>query len=283
LICAIRRRTIYDGQRPISCRHRHFIVSIANRIERASREIDAAGLLALLAVAHVQMSQQSCPGPLGPLRHAGQSRDFCAYMARLTLRMSGKATVNSENGTLKVGARLRRARLSKGLRMRDLAQAVGCDESMISKIEAGKVMPSLPMLNKMVHALDRDMASFFGLKIDEYKLVQKPEDRLKVPVDALRGGTGVTYERLVPVAAGNLLEANVHVVAPGGEKVDLITHQGEAVGYLVSGTIELTIDDTTYVMTSGDSFFFKAYLTNSYRNVGPDEARIIWVNTPQVH
>src|SRR5450631_1329918 len=105
------------------------------------------------------------------------------------------AAVSSENGTLKVGARLRRARLSKGLRMRDLAQAVGCDESMISKIEAGKVMSSLPMLNKMVHALDRDMASFFGLKIDEYKLVQKPEDRLKVHVDALRGGTGVMYER----------------------------------------------------------------------------------------
>jgi transcriptional regulator with XRE-family HTH domain len=167
--------------------------------------------------------------------------------------------------------------------MRDLAQAVGCDESMISKIEAGKVLPSLPMLNKLVHALDRDMASFFGLKIDGYMLVQKPDDRLKVHVDALRGGTGVMYERLVPIAAGNLLEANVHVVAPGGAKVDLVTHQGEAVGYLLSGTIELTIDDTTYLMTPGDSFFFKAYLTNSYRNIGEGEARIVWVNTPQIH
>ncbi|MGJ5181503.1 cupin domain-containing protein [Bradyrhizobium oligotrophicum] len=191
--------------------------------------------------------------------------------------------MSSDNGTLNIGLRLRRARLAKGMRMRDLAQVVGCDESMISKIEAGKVMPSLPMLDKMVRALDRDMASFFGLRVDDYKLVQKPEDRLKVPVDALRGGKGVVYERLVPVAAGNLLEANIHVVAPGGEKVDLITHQGEAVGYLVSGTIELTIDDATYLMTTGDSFFFKAYLTNSYRNVGPDEARIVWVNTPQVH
>ena len=92
--------------------------------------------------------------------------------------------MNSENGTLKVGARLRRARLSKGLRMRDLALAVGCDESMISKIEAGKVMPSLPMLNKMVHALDRDTASFFGLKIDEYKLVKKPNGfKTTLPID----------------------------------------------------------------------------------------------------
>ena len=191
--------------------------------------------------------------------------------------------VGSDNGALKIGTRIRHARLLKGLRMRDLAQAVGCDESMISKIEAGKVLPSLPMLNKMVTALDRDLASFFGLRVDAHKLVQKPEDRLKVVVDALRGGAGVAYERLVPVGAGNLLEANVHVVAPGAEKVDLITHHGEAVGYLVSGEIELTIDDESYRMTAGDSFFFKAYLTNSYRNVGAEEARIVWVNTPQVH
>ena len=36
-------------------------------------------------------------------------------------------------------------------------------------------------------------------------------------------------------------------------------------------------------MTAGDSFFFKAYLPNSYRNTGDKVARIIWVNTPQIH
>nr|WP_295814270.1 HAMP domain-containing sensor histidine kinase [uncultured Nitratireductor sp.] len=39
---------------------------------------------------------------------------------------------------LQVGARIRHARILKGLRMRDLAKEVGCDESMISKIEAGE-------------------------------------------------------------------------------------------------------------------------------------------------
>lgn len=204
-------------------------------------------------------------------------------MHETTPRHNRIAAAMEDARGLQVGKRLRHARLLRGLRMRDLAAAVGCDESMISKIEAGKVLPSLPMLHKMVQALDRDLASFFGLPVDEHKLVQKPGDRLRVFVDALRGGTGVVYERLVPIAAGNLLEGNIHVVSPGGEKVDLITHQGEAVGYLLSGTIELTIDGTIYVVVAGDSFFFKAYLTNGYRNIGPDEARILWVNTPQVH
>jgi transcriptional regulator with XRE-family HTH domain len=196
---------------------------------------------------------------------------------------SGRRGADAGPGHLQVGARIRHARILKGMRMRDLAVAVGCDESMISKIEAAKVTPSLIMLDKIVVALDRDMASFFGLQIDEHKLVQKPADRVRVQGDALRGGKGVSYERLVPLAAGNLLEANIHNVEQGGEKNDPITHQGEAVGYLLEGEIDLVIDGTTYHMTAGDSFFFKAHLTNGYRNTGATVARIIWVNTPQVH
>ena len=47
--------------------------------------------------------------------------------------------------------------------------------------------------------------------------------------------------------------------------------------------IELDIDGTTYRMSAGDSFFFKAHLKNGYRNVGSVTARLLWVNTPQVH
>jgi transcriptional regulator with XRE-family HTH domain len=199
------------------------------------------------------------------------------------MKSDGRGRGDSEAAQLQVGARIRHARILKGLRMRDLAAAVGYDESMISKIEAGKVTPSLAMLNKIVVALDRDMASFFGLEIDTHRLVQRPADRVKVAGDALRGGKGVFYERLVPLAAGNLLEANIHNVEPGGEKSDPITHQGEAVGYLLEGEIDLLIDGTIYHMAAGDSFFFKAHLTNGYRNSGRTVARIIWVNTPQVH
>jgi transcriptional regulator with XRE-family HTH domain len=196
---------------------------------------------------------------------------------------NGKEPQRDDLQQLQLGARIRHARILKGLRMREVAEAVGCDESMISKIESGKVVPSMMMLSKIVRSLDRDMSSFFGLEIDQHKLVQSPADRTKVVGDALRGGTGVTYERLVPLAAGNLLEANIHHVAPGGEKTDSITHQGETVGYLLEGEVDFVIDGTTYRMKAGDSFFFKAHLPSGYRNTGSTVARIVWVNTPQVH
>jgi quercetin dioxygenase-like cupin family protein len=101
--------------------------------------------------------------------------------------------------------------------------------------------------------------------------------------DAIRGGKGVSYERLVPFAAGNLLEGNIHCIAPGGEKVDQITHQGETLGYVIEGELELSIENSTYALNTGDSFFFKNHLTNRYRNPGTTTTRVIWVNTPQIH
>ena len=184
---------------------------------------------------------------------------------------------------LQIGGRVKHARLMAGIRMRELAVKVGCTESMISKIESGRVVPSLPMLQRLVSALERDLSSFFGSDLDSPGIVLRAGQRPVVLTDPIRHGPGVSYERLVPFAAGNLLECNIHVVEPNGSKEDLITHQGETVGYVVQGQLELIIDTTSYVLTTGDSFFFKNHLTNSYRNPGPGATRVIWVNTPQIH
>jgi len=191
--------------------------------------------------------------------------------------------VAAKKRDLQVGVRLKHARLLEGILIRELAERVGCAESMISKIENGKVTPSLEMLQRLVEALNRDLSSFFGADINAPGLVQREGERTISPTDALRGGRGVSYERLVPFAAGNLLEANIHRVEPGGEKIDSITHQGETVGYVIEGELEFAIEDTVYTLKAGDSFFFKNHLTNRYRNIGDTLARMIFINTPQIH
>jgi transcriptional regulator with XRE-family HTH domain len=184
---------------------------------------------------------------------------------------------------LQIAARLKHARLLTGILMRELALKVGCTESMISKIESGRVVPSLPMLQRLVEALDRDLSSFFGSDPNSPGIIQRAGQRQVAHTDPIRQGSRVSYERLVPFGAGNLLEGNIHVVEPDGAKHDPITHQGETLGYVIEGQLELTIENTLYTLAAGDSFFFKNHLTNSYRNPGPGTARVIWVNTPQVH
>jgi transcriptional regulator with XRE-family HTH domain len=189
----------------------------------------------------------------------------------------------SRRDDLQIGGRLRHARILAGVRMRELALKVGCTESMISKIENARVVPSLPMLKRLVEALDRDLTSFFGSDPSAPGIVQRARQRPVATIDPIRTGHGVRYERLVPFGAGNLLEGNIHVIDADGTKHDPITHQGETVGYVIQGGLELTIEGTRYLLKTGDSFFFKNHLSNSYRNPGPSKARVLWVNTPQVH
>ena len=189
----------------------------------------------------------------------------------------------AKSDDLQIGARVKHARILAGKRMRNLAHAVGCTESMISKIESGGVVPSLAMLQRLVVALDRDMSSFFGSDLNSPGIVLRAGQRPVLKADPLRESPGVSYERLVPFAAGNLLECNIHVIEAGGSKSDPITHQGETMGYVIGGQLELTVETTAYNLSAGDSFFFKNHLTNSYRNTGQGAARVLWVNTPQVH
>ena len=72
------------------------------------------------------------------------------------------------------------------------------------------------------------------------------------------------------------------MVEPDGAKHDPITHQGETLGYVIEGPLELTIENTSYTLGAGDSFFFKNHLTNRYSNPSASVARVLWVNTPQV-
>ena len=220
-----------------------------------------------------------------PRPSGGRSRESAA-----SKRASAKAREAAPRGNggpsadgLQIGARVKHARQLAGIRMRELALKVGCTESMVSKIESGRVVPSLQMLQRLVAALDRDMASFFGSDLSSPGLILRGGQRPLVATDPLRRGAGVAYERLVPFAAGNLLECNIHVIEPDAHKHDPITHQGETVGYVIEGQIELTIDTVAYALSTGDSFFFKNHLTNSYRNIGPGRARVLWANTPQVH
>jgi quercetin dioxygenase-like cupin family protein len=99
-------------------------------------------------------------------------------------------------------------------------------------------------------------------------------------IDPVRRGEGIRMERLVPYAPGHLLQGNIHVVAAGGGTDGLITHDGEEVGYVIAGRIELRVGDASYEVEAGDSFYYRSERPHGYRNIGDCEARIIFINTP---
>ena len=175
-----------------------------------------------------------------------------------------------------IGRRIRNLRHIKGLTLKDLAERTSCSESMLSKVENGKAQVSLTLLHRIVHSLDITITALFSESREDQGVVTRAKDRSTFRIDA----NGSRLERLVPANLGHLLEGNLHILAPGGGSDGVLTHEGEEVGYVLSGSLELTVSGTPYLLSTGDSFVYRSEEPHSYRNPGTATTRVLWVSTP---
>lgn len=201
-------------------------------------------------------------------------------MAPPTLASDNAREDKIHSNPQRLGARLRLARQTRGLTLKALAQAADCSESLLSKIENGKASPSLPMLHRLVQALDSNIGWMFEETDTDEGVVFRAGHRPLMTLDPLRRGEGISLERVIPYSPGHLLQCNIHHIDVDGESAGPIQHVGEEVGYVLVGEIELMIADKTFRLSAGDSFVFNSELPHWYRNVGRERASIFWVNTP---
>lgn len=179
-----------------------------------------------------------------------------------------------------IGTRLRHARQVKGLLIKELAERVGVSISLISKYENDKVLPPLTVLHSLVTELGTNIGALFEPNWSGIEYVARAGGRPRIAAAGASGPAGVTLERLVPNGQGHLLQGNIHIVAPGGGSMGPMRHDGDEVGYVLEGRLELSIVDASYELGPGDSFAFPSHLAHTYRNPGTEVTRVIWVNTP---
>lgn len=193
--------------------------------------------------------------------------------------MSRAAKGGTDIQPARIGAKLRRARRARRLRLKDVAALAGCTESMLSKIENDKASPSLVLLHKVVDIVGTNIAYLFAEISPKDEIVQHSGKRPVVEIKPASEG-GISLELLVPEADAQLLQGNIHIVPPGAGSQGAIEHDGEEIGYVLTGELELTVDGEIYSLKTGDSFFFHSQLLHSYQNLRDEEARVLWINSP---
>jgi transcriptional regulator with XRE-family HTH domain len=177
---------------------------------------------------------------------------------------------------IRVGGKLKHARLLKGMTLKQVSEAARCSESLLSKIENGRAYPSLPTLHRIAVCLETNVASLLASGGDASAIVFHPSERLAAALDA----DGIRLERLFPHQEGNLLESTIHLIDPGASNEGGIVHQGEELGYVLEGEIELIVDGKVYLAPSGASFHFRSEVPHGYRNATERPAKVLWVSTP---
>jgi len=183
---------------------------------------------------------------------------------------------------LKIGAKLKHARLMLGLSLSEVGERIGVTEGYLSKLENNRSQASMATLHRLVGALGMNMSELFATSPEDSLpiTVIRSGNRPKLVTGHRRAGNQVTLERLVPGSSGQLLQINIHVIAPGGGSLEPISHDGQEFGFVLKGSVEITVENHSIQIGEGDSFYFDSALAHSYRNIGDIEARILWVNTP---
>jgi transcriptional regulator with XRE-family HTH domain len=187
-----------------------------------------------------------------------------------------------------LGHQLREARILAGLTITDVAERADFSPSYISQVERDLANPSIGAINRIAGAVGVRMSAFFS-NGSEPEFGESHLERETVPTEIVRGdrrkgltypGSNVRHELLTPSLqrALQILMIQAPVGTTHGDET--ISHEGEECGIVLQGTMELTVDDETFIVEAGDSIYFDAGRPHSWRSTGPEELEVIFVMTP---
>lgn len=181
-----------------------------------------------------------------------------------------------------LGPQIRDLRRRNGLTLAEIAERTGLSIGHLSQVERGLSAPTIRQLQEISAAMGVRINWFF-------QPVAEPEDDDSVVVRGSRrktlrlDGLGITDYLLVPHLDGKL-ELLLCVLEPGsGSGDESYTHEGEEAGFILSGSLELWVDEQRYLLEEGDSFAFESTRPHRYRNPGTVSTRVIWAITPPTY
>ena len=184
---------------------------------------------------------------------------------------------NASSGGL-VGAKLRALRKRRGMTLQAVSDAAGVSVGHLSQLERDITSPAVKTLHDISVALGVGISWFFEEASDDSvdsKYVVRHADRKRIHF-----ADGIDDYQLNSRAVERLglLYCVFEPGASSGEEP--YTHEGEEAGYVMSGKLELWIDEQQTTLEPGDSFSFRSECRHRYVNPGTDPAVVIWAMTP---
>jgi transcriptional regulator with XRE-family HTH domain len=174
---------------------------------------------------------------------------------------------------VEIGRKLRRLRKSRGLTLEELAEKAGLTKGFLSQIERDKASPSIAALKAILDVLGEDISTFFKDMNSTEKFVFKKEERQKVELER----EGVKIVSPIPSLHYKELDAVIIHIEPDGYLTNEDWDVEEAFGYVLRGSVKLTINNNIYLLRKGDCFYIFPDSNYEIRNEAKKEAEVLLV------
>jgi transcriptional regulator with XRE-family HTH domain len=180
-----------------------------------------------------------------------------------------------------IGAKIRSLRLKKKMGLVELGQHTGLSPAMLSKIERGRLFPTLPTLLRIALVFSVGLEYFFaGARDKPLIAIVRKDQRVRLPEKPGVEPPAYWFESLDYTAAErrfNSYYAEFLPVAP--DAVRPHAHPGAELIYTLAGTLEVRIDDDEHALEAGDSMYFDSSIPHAYRRRGGRTCSAIVVTT----
>ena len=182
----------------------------------------------------------------------------------------------------RIGSKITTLRESLQLSREELAERCECDVSVIEKLEAGQIAPSLAPLIKITRALGVRLGTLLDDDSGVGPVITRKDDaeevaRLKSLETSSDGGM-LDFFSLAEGKAARHMEPfliDVSPATPGSHARS--SHEGEEFVYVLNGQIEVEYGKDLYVMSPGDSIYYDSIVPHQLRCHGDVAARILAV------
>jgi transcriptional regulator with XRE-family HTH domain len=185
-------------------------------------------------------------------------------------------------GDYAIGDKLRALRLKKSMGLVELGRHTGLSAAMLSKVERGKLFPTLPTLLRIALVFSVGLEYFFSDDQKRHVLaIVRRAQRKRFPERPDGRDISFYFESLDFAAVERKLNAyyaEFQPLQPG--KARLHQHAGVEFLSLLRGKLELRIGTEDHVLESGDSIYFDSSLPHSYRRISQKPCGAIVVTVP---
>ena len=196
---------------------------------------------------------------------------------------TGEQTIRRVLGSYEIGLKLRQLRLRKKIALVDLGKHTGLSASMLSQLENGKLIPTLPTLARVAMVFDVGLDHFFSDKrLRKTFSIVRAEERLKFPDRPDSPIPGYFFEVLAFGTSDKSLSAYLgEFPKRNWKEVRDHLHDGSEFVHVVEGVLAIHYQSEDHILRAGDSVYFDASEAHSYCGQSDNPvAKAIIVTTP---
>ncbi len=180
-----------------------------------------------------------------------------------------------------IADKLRTLRLRRSMGLKQLGQHTGLSIAMLSRLENGRLTPTLPTLVRIALVFNVGLDYFFTDPRKRYVVaITRRAERKIFPADQDSSPVPWHFETLDFRANERKLNSYLgHFHPCPVEKLTAHAHPGIEFLYLIKGQLEIRVGIDTFCLNPGDAIYFDSIQRHSYRSLKKSACTALVVTT----